>query len=557
MQKELKMAEQTVQTVHIDVTRLERKIDALSATTEQLSTMVNNTNMAIETANHNIAVLTQKFQEMANDQKRQAALQQAATELVQIRQELEQNYGNYKIIRQTMLGVLQATDLALVKKATISRVSEELMLSTPTYWLAPCLVAVAAWIGNDRDLAQRAIAEAVKRDEERTAITMALICRRNNRVETCYEWLSIYFSHQNAANFSEGSFAYIDAYINGVFGPDKKHMCDDYVMQWMNEIRGSSSNFEASQEKIWKEYCSRFSLDISHLYPDLDGTVTEYDSINEYVSRILAVDPIAENLTGINNAYIDQNRLKAKIDESLIQLISRYNEDEEPLRKEEKYLLAIKHFEGDKEAAKQSIIKAEQKRKQQTLNLVEQMSHVILTDKDTSPSERKTAVSFLSGYIRKGFQTYITEKKDTFPNQITMKVDGWTGTSEDGSNAEELCRAFEAEMTTRRAAELEKAKRSNEKAMMISAIVLAVLGVICLFAMPPFGVILLAGAAVLVYFSFRTKKTIAEKIEAIGQDYANRIENGKAKINQTTAQWKEAKGIVYQFENNPVREIIA
>ncbi len=551
------MAEQTVQTVHIDVTRLERKIDALSATTEQLSTMVNNTNMAIETANHNIAVLTQKFQEMANDQKRQAALQQAATELVQTRQELEQNYGNYKIIRQTMLGVLQATDLALVKKATISRVSEELMLSTPTYWLAPCLVAVAAWIGNDRDLAQRAIAEAVKRDEERTAITMALICRRNNRVETCYEWLSIYFSHQNAANFSEGSFAYIDAYINGVFGPDKKHMCDDYVMQWMNEIRGSSSNFEASQEKIWKEYCSRFSLDISHLYPDLDGTVTEYDSINEYVSRILAVDPIAENLTGINNAYIDQNRLKAKIDESLIQLISRYNEDEEPLRKEEKYLLAIKHFEGDKEAAKQSIIKAEQKRKQQTLNLVEQMSHVILTDKDTSPSERKTAVSFLSGYIRKGFQTYITEKKDTFPNQITMKVDGWTGTSEDGSNAEELCRAFEAEMTTRRAAELEKAKRSNEKAMMISAIVLAVLGVICLFAMPPFGVILLAGAAVLVYFSFRTKKTIAEKIEAIGQDYANRIENGKAKINQTTAQWKEAKGIVYQFENNPVREIIA
>ena len=81
-----------------------------------------------------------------------------------------------------------------------------------------------------------------------------------------------------------------------------------------------------------------------------------------------------------------------RIDESLIQLISRYNEDEEPLRKEEKYLLAIKHFEGDKEAAKQSIIKAEQKRKQQTLNLVEQMSHVILTDKDTSPSERKTAM---------------------------------------------------------------------------------------------------------------------------------------------------------------------
>ncbi len=551
------MAEQTVQTVHIDVTRLERKIDALSETTEQLGKMVHDTSMALETANHNIQVLTQKFQQMVNDQKKQAALQQASTELVRVRQELEQNYGNYKIIRETMLGVLQATDLALVKKATISRVSEELMLSTPKYWLAPCLVAVAAWIGNDRDLAQRAIAEAVKRDEERTAITMALICRRNNRVDTCYEWLSIYFSHQNAANFSEGSFAYIDAYINGVFGPDKKHMCDDYVMQWMNEIRGNSSNLEASQEKTWKEYCNRFSLDISHLYPDLGDTVTEYENINEYVSRIMAVDSIAENLTGINNAYIDQNSLKAKIDKSLIQLISRYNEDEEPLRKEEAYLQAIKYFEGDKEAARQSIIKIEQERQQQTLNLVEQMSNVILTDKDTSPSERKTAVSFLSGYIRKGFHTYITEKKEAFPNQITINVDGWSGTTEDGSNADALCSAFEADMTRRRAAELEKASRSNEKTLMIAAIVMAVFGLIGLVTVTGLGILLLIGAGVLAVLSVKTKKTTAEKIEAIEQSYASRIISGKEKINQTAQQWQNAKNVVYQFESKPVREIIA
>ena len=551
------MADSSVQTVHIDVTRLENKIDKLTTTTEKLNTMVRETNMAVETANHNIQVLTQKFLEMADDQKRQAALQQAATELVRVRQELEQNYGNYKVIRETMLGVLQATDLALVKKSTISRVSEELMLSTPTYWLAPCLVAVAAWIGNDRDLAQRAIEEAVKRDEERTAITMALICRRNNRVQTCYEWLSIYFAHQNAANFSEGSFAYIDAYVNGVFGPDEKHMCDDYVMQWMNEIRGNSSNLEASQEKIWKEYCSRFNSDISHLYPVLGDTVVEYQKIDEYVSRILAVDSIAENLTGINNAYIDQNSLKAKIDKSLIQLISRYNEDEEPLRKEEKFWNAVKNFEGDKEAAKQSIIKAEQKRQQRTLNLVEQMSNVILTEEDTSPSERKTAVSFLSGYIRKGFQSYITEKKEAFPSQITMNVDGWTGASEDGSNAEELCRAFESDMTNRRAAEIEKASRNNGKTMQIGAIVLAVLGVLGLFTVTGLGVLFLAGAAILAYLSFKTKKATAEKIEAIEQDYANRIVNGKAKINQTTTQWKEAKNVVYQFESNPIREIIA
>ena len=547
----------TVQTVHIDISHLERKIDNLTNTTVQLGSMINEANQAIESANQNVQALRQRFEEMINEQRNQAALQQAATELVRVRQELEHNYGNYKVIRETMLGVLQATDLALVKKSTISRVSEELMLSTPKYWLAPCLVAVSAWIGNDRELAERAIAEAVKRDEERTAITMALICRRNNRIQTCYEWLSIYFAHQDSARFSEGSFAYIDAYVNGVFGPDEKHMCDDYITKWMNEIRGNSSKLEETQEKIWVEYCSRFSQDISYLYPDLSDSVQEYHDINEYVSRILSVDPIAQNLTAINNAYIDEDSLKAKIDKSLIQLISRYNEDEEPLRKEEEYLKAIKYFEGDKEAAKQSMIKIEQERQQKTLNLVEQMSNVITTDRDVAPSERKTAVSFLSGYIRKGFKTYISEKKEAFPSQITINVDGWTGVTTDGSNTEQLYSEFERNMGKRCNDEIEKASKDGLKVKQILAIVLAVLGVICLFAAPPLGIVILVAAGITEYMAVKTKKNTANKIEAIKQDYISRIASGKNKIYNVAVQWQQANEVVRNFESNPVKEIIA
>lgn len=547
----------SVQTVHIDVSRLENKIDRLAQTTDQLSGMLYNTKAEVEAANQNIQLLYEKFNQMMNDQKKQTALQQASTELVRVRQELESNYGNYKVIRETMLGVLQATDLALVKKATISRVSEELMLSTPKYWLAPCLVAVSAWIGNDRDLAERAIAEAVRRDEERTAITMALICRRNNRIQTCYEWLSIYFSHQDSAKFSEGSFAYIDAYVNGIFGPDEKHMCDDYVAKWMNELRGNSSNLEASQEQTWKEYCSRFSVDIAGLYPDLNGTVQEYNNINEYVSRILSVDSIADKMSGINNAYIDQNGLKAKIDKSLIQLISRYNEDEEPLRKEEEYLKAVKYFEGDKEAARQSIIKIEQERQKQTLNLVEQMSNVITTDKDVAPSEKKTAVSFLSSYIRRGFKTYITEKKESFPKQITLNVEGWTGTSADGDNAEQLCADFERYMGERCAADIQKANNNGFQMKQIAAIILAVIGVISLIFLWPLGCVMLAAAAFLAYNAYKTKNNTAKRVESIRQDYEMRSVNGKNKINNVLNQWSAARNVVLTFESNPVREIIA
>ena len=244
----------------INITRLENKVAAVEAAAKRIERELERTDQKLDSVvetiteiNEELAQLKESFEAFVAENRKATALQKAATELVRVRQELEQNYGSYKVVRETMLGVLQATDLALVKKTTIAQVTEELMLSTPDYWLAPCLVAVSAWIGNDRDLADRAIAEAVKRDEEKTALTMALICRRNNRTDTCYEWLSIYFAHQSAINFTESNFTYLSAYINGVFGPDEKHMCDDYVAKWLKEIQDNGDDLEAKQTGLWKE----------------------------------------------------------------------------------------------------------------------------------------------------------------------------------------------------------------------------------------------------------------------------------------------------------------
>lgn len=74
--------------------------------------------------------------------KEQIGLNQAETRLVKIRQELEKKYGHYDIVRRTTTGILQADDIGIVKKDTISNATEELMISTPGYWLAPCLVAL-------------------------------------------------------------------------------------------------------------------------------------------------------------------------------------------------------------------------------------------------------------------------------------------------------------------------------------------------------------------------------------------------------------------------------
>ena len=544
---------------------LNNRINDVESLAIRMSSMVENVNASIGVMNDSLGSiksdlqkLSDDFKKMFSEQQRIAALQQATTELVRVRQELEQNFGNYKTVRETMLGVLQASDLALVKKTTISRVSEEIMLSTPEYWLAPCLVAVSAWIANDRDLAERAIREAVARDEEKTAITMALICRRNNRTQACYEWLSIYFAKQDASDFSEGSFAYIDAYVNGIFGQDERHMCDDYITKWLNEIKGNSSAFESSQEELWKTYCERFKLDMTQEYPQLASNVKEFPQINDYMGRINSVEAISGNFNDIVNAYVDQDSLKKKVDKNLISLISRYDGKEEPLRNEERFLQKIKDFDGDTEKARNYMRAEEMLKREQRLNLVERMASTIVSETDASPSQRKTAVSFLSNYINKGFNTYIGEKKPAFPKEVTVSVDGWNGRSADGTNAPALIADYESYVNGLRDKDVNEAKNHKPTLYMVLAIALVLVAAVAFFKYGPvvagIGVV---GAVYCLIHMFKEKTYIKGNIGAINKRYDEMLQNGKTVITGTMQDWNKARNVVTEFEQKPLTEIIA
>ena len=203
--------------VSVNLSGVESAISRLSGQISTIDGKVDDVSDQVKEVKSDLEKLRHDFLDMVEEQRRASALEQATAELVSVRQEMEKKFGNYSTVRNTMVGILQATDAALVRKATISTVSEELMISTPDYWLAPVLVALAAWINNSRDLAERAIREAVRRDNEHTSLAMALICRRNHRTATCYEWLARYFSTQNAASMDA------DSMVSYVPNPVKRH----------------------------------------------------------------------------------------------------------------------------------------------------------------------------------------------------------------------------------------------------------------------------------------------------------------------------------------------
>ena len=455
---------------------------------------VNNISNNIRVVNDNIGVLSNRldaveqrlqtsFMQMIKEQRMQAALQRAITEIIRVRQEIEKKFGKYQLVRDNMLGILQATDLGLIKESTISRISEELMLSTPNYWLAPCVVALAAWIANNEDLAKRAIKEAVKRDRERTCMLFALISRRAEKSEACYQWLRAYFAEQDPTSAKKSTTVLIDAYFNGIFGDDKKHICSEQINSWMQTLRDRNSDFDLEQKRKWKEYFDTLNVpqsDMSALR--LFAKPDDVARMDNFVKRIHAVDDdggAKSEITGIANATINREELVNKVDGLLWNLVTQCVGEEEELNNEEEELKYIKEFRGDETKAKRVVNEIHNLKEDKPVDFAKRISDSAM-NKFAPLSERKACIWLLRDYITVAYNEYITENKDSYPEEISLSYKeslsgtgkndegksiynwggqiSWNGLTGDCSNKDELCKALKAQYEKGKKAEIDNVK---------------------------------------------------------------------------------------------------
>ena len=206
--------------------------NGLRAINNNLGTLNNNIEVVdrnVDTVNNNVKVVYDEIGALARDfhnfvqlQVRANALSKAQQRIIQIRQEMEKRFGHYDIVRRTTTGILQADDIGIVKKDTISNATEELMISTPGYWLAPCLVALAAWINDQPELAERAVKEGIKRNDEKTSLFFALICRRADRKSAALKWTQRYLANQDEENLDRKTVIILDAFASGLLGADSE-----------------------------------------------------------------------------------------------------------------------------------------------------------------------------------------------------------------------------------------------------------------------------------------------------------------------------------------------
>ena len=462
-------------TVSIDLSPVLNAINRVQSNVAHVSGQVAAVGEYVGQVDQRLKQLEQDFVKMMEEQRKSAAFQRAITEIIRVRQELEQKYGNQKKVRDNLLGILTAHDLALVKGTTITQCTEELMLDTPNYWLSPCLIAIAAWLNNEQSLAERAITEALRRNAEKASLLFALICSRSGRTETCFEWLRIYFSKLKANAMKSSIVTFLSAYYNGLFGVDEKKVCREQISSWMKELGSDKKEFHEEQKARWKNFfnvqCGNRAQKIisgDSNYQVLSSMSPEFQNMNNFITRIEAVEGEGGAKTQLNEiatAPISRRALQKKIDERLWALVNEYEEfkmtendqSEAELRIEERKYALVKESKGDEEWATKRLAFEQRALRDDPIKLDERLSQTIVSDAKDG-AERKAALMLMQEYIEEAYLEYITENKDAYPQEISLrykddvKVLGanswiyknannnvnWVGRTENAENREDL-----------------------------------------------------------------------------------------------------------------------
>ena len=429
-----------------DLSYLEDRLDALGDFVGAAHSEIHAVGRSVDDLRGDVETLMQDFHAYAAKQERTNRIQLAEIRLVKLRQEIEHRFGHYAEIRRMARGILEANDLAVVRQDTLRAAAEELMLRAPGYWLAPALVALAAWISDEEEVANRACAEALHRDDERTSLFFALVCRRFGRKEASLHWLQRYFAGLDGGALDRKAAIVIDAYVSGLLGRDADGLIRRRIDGWIDRFSRVYS-FAAAQEKRWYE-----AMKAMCPAPPAEGSfpylrVHTDRSVSEALEHTLSCARLYEKLSTHFQQIVTQTApprtLKQQLDSILERLVADFDAAEKPLHMESILEKLVIH-EGGREDRARKILAEKVKAFDERRDFMRLLSDAAMHPQEmqASPALQKMALALGRDAILSAFRDIVAENRVAIPQTIKFRILSFDNETEDGSNEEKLLRLF-------------------------------------------------------------------------------------------------------------------
>lgn len=544
------MAERIIEVADLSI--IERNLQIVGNKLQDLEDSVGSVDHKVVALNNELAALTREFEEYVISQGRANRLAQAETRLVQFDNELNKKYGHYDVVRRSATGILQADDLGLIRQSTINTISEELMVQTPGYWLAPCLVALAAWINDKKDIAERAVREGIRRNDEKTSLFFALVCRRADRAGSCLQWTKRYLDNQDEEDLDRKTVIILDAYASGLMGADTEGLISKTINEWMDNLINKPGFVEQQTDQWSKAIVSKRKVYQSG-YTYLPKYSPTWQQLVDVMEGAELHGTMLDYFINIYQQQTSTAALRDQLDGILGSLVTDFDDEELPLRRKRRYEQLVKEFEGDENRAK-TVMDAEQ----QVYDTHKDFTQ-LLTDAAMDPegsgasySTQKFAIALTKDWIVSAYNDVTAKNRMNIPQYIDIVIGTFKDRTEDGRNEQELEGKMITQLTQERDAKLAKCVMSGfDQFCLYGGGVIGIVGLLMMFTGHLFlGIIAAVAGIFFVVKHFSSKKSIESDRQRIVQDYENLT---KSSIEILRALMAEIVDFIAEFNQKDAR----
>ena len=305
-----------------------------------------------------------------HDRRPDRTVQHAHNDLAEARGELEREFGRYKEVRDLASGIIYMVKSGYISRAVILDVTERLAIRTPRYWLAPAILAVAAWLDGDKDRYVESIKTALALDHSKTALFMTILLRNQARNEDMREWIGSYLAGLEPANLPTDFAVIVEAVAGRTLGVDSTPQLVRRMRGW---YENAASSRVAEDEEIgqWERNLMGLARagDYAEAFPILARSSPEWELLRKRHEAGSAIEAADQYFRG---RFGEGAEVSADLDEKIGLLLKSLAEDPDPA--EDRILQRIRYAEAvietQDQAAAERRVAAEEADRSRALNIL-------------------------------------------------------------------------------------------------------------------------------------------------------------------------------------------
>lgn len=389
--------------------------------------------------------LADAFADFVEADLKHKALQLAETRQGNLKQDLQIKFGYYAEVRRMATGILQGVDTGVVSDDTLKFTTEEVMIKAPGYWLAPALVALAAWVRSDKSTNEKALNEALKRDDYKTTLFFMLVMRRLTRNDASLKWLERYFMHQNPHNLDREFIIILEAVTTGVFPPASRQLMMTNVKNWLDQLT-QGDTFINEQKSQWVKFFEAMGPLSDGKYPLLEKFSPNWNALENSLKEAKTHDVLNSHFKGIISSSADFSKgVKVQLDEILSLLVTNFDDEELPLQEQVRFNQLIIQMDGDKAAA-QAVMDAEKHIFDEQVDFLQLLTNASFNPELSGATKvtQALAVSISQPWIVEAHDTFTAQSRNKIPQTVELAIDDFKTSTKDGSDENELVNKQEA-----------------------------------------------------------------------------------------------------------------